>query len=49
MRRAWFADKPVRIVFGDPLMLSQVAPQERTVEQIVRDLFHRYREAFERI
>lgn len=48
MKRSWYERKPVRIVFGDPILLSQVAPAERTVEQIVRDLFHRYREAFDR-
>jgi hypothetical protein len=46
MKRAWYAKKPVRITFGDPILVSQVAPQGRSVEQIVRDLFHRYREAF---
>lgn len=48
IRRTWYARKPVRIVFGDPLLLSQIAPPERTVEQIVHDLFHRYRDAFDR-
>jgi len=48
MKRAWYARKPVRIAFGDPLLLSQVAPRGRTVEQIVRDLCHRYREALKR-
>jgi len=47
-KRAWYAKKPVRISFGDPILLSQVAPQGRSVEQIVRELFHRYRKAFER-